>query len=463
MLLPLCAKEELTKNLITPKKQEQPDLQTIVTTTTIKKLQPLNAITKIPISPKAPKEWTIIVYFAANNNLHKFAKENLRQLLEIGSSNLINIVVQTDMSNSKEIQRMYIEKNNAHIIQKLPFTEDFISGTPASLYNCIEWAIKNYPAKEYAIIIWNHGSGPIDPIIWGKLSENYNFPCNLKKLTQAKEQNPLEITREVLRGTAFNDQFQTYLTNPEQKTIFNRISKNLLNGEKIALVVHDACNQGALEVASEIKDAAKIMVASEEIELATGFNYKTTLDRITKESLTPEEFAQEIVVMYQNEYQNMFADLTLSAIDLTKIPLLESNIDEIAELLIMLLASPYGTRFKKFLTQIRKDYDAITMFYNQDLIDLGHFYQSLSTNLAYFHKISELTPTIKILQDKLILGLILIKQVVLKNAVGKNVAKAQGLSIYFPRYNIHSSYQKLSFAQTTKWLLFLKRYLSKPI
>ena len=103
------------------------------------------------------------------------------------------------------------------------------------------------------------------------------------------------------------------------------------------------------------------------------------------------------------------------------------------------------------------------MFYNQDLIDLGHFYKSLTDNLKYFSKIQELNKALRILDEKLKEGLELIKLVVLKNAVGKNVDQAQGLSIYFPRYNIHSSYQKLNFAKKTKWLLFLKRYLSKPI
>ena len=267
--------------------------------------------------------------------LSNFALDNIAQMIELGSSFYTNIVIQVDMLGDHNIKRIYIDKNNPRVIQTLPCTNDYISGTTESLYKCVEWAINSYPAENYALFIWNHGSGPIDPAIWGKASRDRDLIYNERTAL-------VEINRKKSKGTAFNDTYQTYLTNPEQKITLDRISKNLLGGQKLALIIHDACLQASIEVASESKNAAKIMVASEEIELASGFNYKTALTKVTQEPLTPEAFAEQIVLAYQKEYKNRFADFTLSSIDLSKLEELENNVSDVATALIMLLGTPEG-------------------------------------------------------------------------------------------------------------------------
>ena len=69
--------------------------------------------------------------------------------------------------------------------------------------------------------------------------------------------------------------------------------------QKLDLLGFDGCLMGMLEAAYELKDVAKVMVASEGNIPASGWSYETVLAPIKSNScLTPEEFAISIVDQY---------------------------------------------------------------------------------------------------------------------------------------------------------------------
>jgi hypothetical protein len=60
------------------------------------------------------KEWTILIYIAGDNDLYRFAIRNLQQLLQLGSSDLLNIVVHFDFHHRgkpKETRRFFVKRN----------------------------------------------------------------------------------------------------------------------------------------------------------------------------------------------------------------------------------------------------------------------------------------------------------------------------------------------------------------
>jgi hypothetical protein len=63
------------------------------------------------------------------------------------------------------------------------------------------------------------------------------------------------------------------------------------------------------------------------------------------------------------------------------------------------------------------------------------------------------------IKSKIQEGLGIIGKIVIANATGQNLTKAQGISIYFPERHIHSSYHRTSFSKENKWLEFLNYYL----
>ena len=255
--------------------------------------------TKTPLRSSV-KDWNFIVYMAANNNLHRFALHNFRQMLRIGSTKDINVLLQIDEFGESEVTRFYVEQNNATIHETISNTTEAISGTPESLYGFLRWAIKSFPAKHHAVVLWNHGSGIKDPGIWGK----YYGGDRDKFFYKNPKTGLMQLRRKVSRnniaykdkGIAFNEVHQTYITNQELRLCLEKICTELLANKKIDIVFMDACHMGMVEIASKLKNVADYMVGSEEIEPGTGYNYTFLLEPFLRKSLLPSEFVKHAVM-----------------------------------------------------------------------------------------------------------------------------------------------------------------------
>jgi hypothetical protein len=425
------------------------------------------------------KDWNFIVYIAANNNLHRFSVANIRQMIQAGSSDNINILVQLDGLGQKEVSRLYIEKDNPITISTQGHSTATTSGTALSLYEFIKWSITNYPAKNQAIVLWNHGSGIKDPSIWGR-AMLYNRDA-LYSINY--ETGLLELNRNIIRerafkksglavwtkkhfkdkGIAFNDTFETYLTNQDLTNVLDNVSRELLGGKKIDLLCMDACHMAMAEIGSQVKSSVHYMVASEEIEPGSGYDYRRILEPFQKYTMYAKDFATHVVVSYKQAYQNENADYTQSAASLEDFVLLENNISNVGQVLSQLIENKESSKTSKMIKEIRMNKMHTTSFCDPDYIDLGHFYVSLSnkgTDLATYGGLSYKEHE---LVEKL-LGLVkdgynLLSKCVIANASGVNLLSAHGLSIYFPTHTIHKSYLKTIFDKTTNWSTFLQNYL----
>ncbi|KKP24298.1 MAG: Clostripain family protease [candidate division TM6 bacterium GW2011_GWF2_28_16] len=405
---------------------------------------------------KTEKDWTFMVYITSNNDLYEFSELNLKQMATVGSNDNLNIIAQQDSYGKQEIKRLFIKKNNTQVIETITNKPECISGTPNNLFNFAQWAIKNYPAKQYALILWDHGSGIIDPNIW-----KYN-PANLYILnpeTGLYELNRAEITK---RGICFNEVFEVYLKNQDLKLALSRISKELLNNNKLDILGMDACNMAMLEVGCQIKDSVKIMVGSEETEPGTGWNYQTVLTPLLTKKLNPQEFATQIVNAYQASYEKNYSDFTQSAVNLEKINFIEISLNKISEELINLLSTPNRPDILRTIKRIRSNKKYTTSFANADYIDLGHFLTSLKDQMnkklileSYKEEYDILKNLLKNIEE----SQIILDSLIINKTICKSILNTTGLSFYFPTRKIHESYFLTDFAKTNKWLNFLKVYL----
>lgn len=412
---------------------------------------------------KEEKEWNFIVYMAANNNLHKYALKNFRQMLQVGSTATCNILVQLDEFGEKEANRFYIEKNKAVIVEELSGKEA-ISGTPESLFDFIRWATTSYPAKHQAIVLWNHGSGIKDPSIWGKLyKEHRDDLFSLDKETGLLHINRYSLRAITRKGIGFNDTHEQYLDNEQLKNCFSRIQTELLGGKKFEVILLDACHMAMVELASKFKFFANYMVASEELEPGSGYNYKSLLKIFKSESVCPVSLAEHAVRVYENEYQEQLADYTQSAISLKNFEECEQHLSNFSEYATNLMES--NKDYYSLMKKIRRDDEETTEFCDWDYIDCLHFLESVSKKTQDI--IKGKIPLKNLDKEELAqLGVLTkkaqtsLQESIIANTRGINLPFAQGLSIYFPEKNIHKSYKKTVFANTNAWHQFLITYLS---
>ena len=297
--------------------------------------------TKAP-APTIEKEWTFMVYMAADNDLKSFAIRNLRQMAAIGSTEWINIVVHLDIrdgSNKKITRRFYVKKNElVTVIDDSLKTVWMDSGNPETLISFVKTAVEQFPAKNYAFIAWDHGSGDVDTN--GKIINPTNlfvFNPLINKLELDRSLGFLDLidmATNDIRGICWDDTTGNYLTNQKFEHALDVIFTTILKGKKLSMLGFDACLMSGIGIASIAKKYAHLMIGSEEVELGMGWPYCEVLAPFEHGSLSKEEFAMHIVEVYGKAYANITNDYTQSAITLKHISELEESINHLSILLI---------------------------------------------------------------------------------------------------------------------------------
>lgn len=426
-----------------------------------------NSMFRHPTQPKIikplknKKNWTLMVYIAADNNLNTFAWGTIRQLAK-GANENMNIIVQlNEPGRNKKTERYLIEKNNAILLNK-ENTKKLDSGDPQTLIDFGIWVIKNYPAENYMIVLSDHGSGIID--LDRHLSRLINptefFILNPSNLMLELDRsmsflNFFEKKEEELRGICFDENFQSYLNNQKLDFAFKKICECEPNF-KFKIIGLDACLMQMIEICNLIKPYADILVASPEVELGPGWRYDTLLKPFNTQNIDAVSFAKHIVKSYELTYLDITNDFTLSAIDLKSIDKLEKNLNRISELLIESLASYKDLSIRNILKNCKKNIS----FEEPSYIDLTSLYENLLTNVSKFINTAKTSDLTNKLESELKEGLRLLKLIVIENANGKNITYSKGLSIYFPERAIHNSYLKTSFAQNNQWINLLIHYIN---
>jgi hypothetical protein len=409
-------------------------------------------------------KWTIIVYIAGDNDLDYFARRNIEQMKKVGSNQNITIAVQLDRYGAHEhTKRLLIEKDiiyqvNAHDITS---QQKLNSGNAQTLIDCCDWAIKEYPADHYALVLWNHGIGIVDFIKSKATNASELFIFN-------PQNHMLELNRSIgfldfleeknnkrgPRGICFSDTYGSYLTNEKLDYALKVIKKDVLKGKNLDVIGFDACLMAMAEVGELIAPYADYMVASQEVELGTGWPYDKILKIFESSPLTPAQFAKHIVDQYAESYKAITKDFTQSAVELKYIAPLVKNVKELSSLLIKMVQSERNLSMRRAI-KASKSKKVCTYFSEPSYIDLHHFYTNLLTTVDFIDLEAGQEHLLQGLAPLLTKGLSLIEKAVIKNQVGSFLEKAKGLSIYFPSRYIDSSYRKTSFVKKTEWLQLL--------
>ena len=149
-------------------------------------------------------------------------------------------------------------------------------GEAETLRCLLDYGRGNRPAENYALILWDHGGGPLEGVCW---DETHGMDClSLGEVTEA-----LEAGAE----------------------------------QKLSWIGFDACLMGCLEVAGQMAPYADYMIASQETEPAWGWNYA-----FLREIATDTDGAatgRRIVDAYFEGQQDSGEILTMACVDLRRV------------------------------------------------------------------------------------------------------------------------------------------------
>ncbi len=316
------------------------------------------------------------------------ATQDLNEMIDgykVGSG--VNVIVQTggtaawdnDFVYPEVTQRFELTENGFVEMDSLP-RQNF--GYKKTLSDFMNWGVKNYPADKYAIILWNHGGGPVKGYGLDELSDYDSL--HLEELAAA------------------------FSTSKEQ------------TGVTFELIGFDACLMASIEVADTLDAFGKYLVASEEIEPGHGWDYQSVLTALSANpNLTGDYLGTIIADTYlaHAKTNGTESEVTLSVIDLTKI---DSVVEALENLIVEADQRLYDNIF--FYEFARSALAAKSFGGNTetqgftDLIDLDDFASALMLN-----------------QEENASALIsAVNQAVVHKIDGPYSFNTGGLSIYFP-------------------------------
>ena len=208
--------------------------------------------------PAAQKEWTVMVFMNAKNDLAqsamfglsgKWAEKDLAEMKKVGTTGKVNVVVDYGTAG-KGAKRMLIGKAGLLGGGETVYSQDAQAdqGDYRRAIEFVKWAKTTFPARHYMFIIWNHGLGWIDP-----------------KMEQAPSGTG------GAKGISFDDETKNYIRTPQ-------LGEILRQAGYVDVFAMNACLMQMAEVAYEVKDNVGLIVGSEETMLAYGFDYESLLN-----------------------------------------------------------------------------------------------------------------------------------------------------------------------------------------
>lgn len=332
--------------------------------------------------------WSIFVYLCGTDleSDGGCATEDLEEMMDIGSDENLNIIVQTGGTrswdtrgiSSKNLQRYKINKGD---IELLCEGERASMGSAETLYSFLSWGVENYPAENMAVIFWNHGSGSINGVCF---DERYNDDS-------------------------------LYLTEIEEALA--RVYDEMTC--KFEFIGFDACLMATIEAANMLVPHAKYMIASEELESGYGWDYEAFLEYIAENpDCSGEDVGEVICRSYYSfcEYIGEEDDATMSVIDLTKVDDFLVAFNEVAE--DMANASSDVSELSQITRAITKaeNYGGNNQSEGYtNMVDLGDILKNLDGTIDGSDE-----------------ALSFLKEMVVYKINGDNCPKSSGVAIYYP-------------------------------
>jgi hypothetical protein len=419
----------------------------------------LNFAANTANAANAEKEWTFMLFMAADNNLEAATSLDINELEKYGSTDEVNFVAQIDRNGNysqdselkwRGARRFYIindknpKKMTSPAVQKLG---DVDMAAPETLLDFVSWSVKNYPAKKYALILWNHGTGwkEINPsILEGDVGEiglpsggvpgagiNYNI--------------------------SYDDTSKTSMNIP---TLGKTLAKIVnITGKPLEIMGFDACLMQMAEVSWTTRQYSKCQLGSPDLEPERGWPYdKIALAVTTNPKLDGIKLARKITELYAKSYNGGPSAQGNTAVAISVID--HSKSDDFHDALNGFCRAAVNNISDIDKYEFARD-EALKYSYG-DYVDLGHF-------LAILIQKTHANSTVKNAATRLLKTICGNSEnggYVNKLAInGDKFKESRGLSIFFPTRqgfkNFKTRYKIHDLAKDTLWYSFLEE-VSNP-
>lgn len=386
------------------------------------------------------RSWTVYIYLQATESSAE-AYRVVTQIKDVLTEDLDgSLVAHVDLHLPHQVERYTFAGGKVESLTlAVPgHVQDFIE-------NGIVGAFSQAGEGKTALIISAHGTGILTPMFdsnrhkWVYEPDEGPSPvnCYLRKRTAefGKKIEHILLGKSMLSaqtGTSF-------LSAQELHTLAFTAAKVI--GRKVDLVGFDSCYMAMLEIAYQIKDAARYLLASQDCEEKDGWNYHHLLKAMRGSSA--REVGRMVVYEYERDRSAKGYDrYSLSLCDLAYLDTFVETLDSLVAKICTSLS------LEEALCKVRASLHPVTglPFY----VDVKEFIEGLYDELLTYPA----TRDIESIKETLLDGRKALGMLVCASAVGSACKNLHGCSFYYPLAHIDSSYVGL-FSQDHLWKTFL--------
>lgn len=243
------------------------------------------------------REWTVLVYMAADNDLSQWADSDLVELERVGSDDELAIVVQLDQP-VVGARRLYVQDGSSALLQDIGIID---MCDPQTLAQFLEWGLRYYPANRYCVVLWDHGTG------WTAAAQR-SFG------TDWSSGNRLGVASGDLRKAfAIAHQY---------------------TGETIALLAFDACLMQMVEVLRELQGYVQVCVSPQTVCPLPGFGYDSIFGLLKSDpGMRVRDLAEHMVQLNVEQYAGI-QPVAFSAVEVDDIDDLQQATDRLIDAVV---------------------------------------------------------------------------------------------------------------------------------
>jgi len=218
-----------------------------------------------PVTEEPVKEWTLLMYWDADNNLEfctEFAIETWKAALT--SDDDVNLVAYVDILSEDGTWVYDIHDGECFTAQTW---EELNSSDPATLKRFLDYGLKNYPAEKTLLVIQDHG---------------YSW-----------------------RGVCLDETDGGGIMLIDGMAQAIRDARDANDGVGVDLLALDACSVATVEIAYELRETVGWFAASQLVVPYDGLPYQMIVEALVAEpEMPPEGLAHDMVDMYMEYYSS---------------------------------------------------------------------------------------------------------------------------------------------------------------
>lgn len=370
----------------------------------------------VNVTESSLDQWTVLIYMCGadlessyanqtvisdgyntyQHNGQGLATMDIMEILEVPNQpNDVNIVIQTggasewttteyanygdyDIDPSK-LQRHHVENNKIVLDQTLTYAS---MGATDTLKSFIKYGLTTYPAQKTALVLWNHGGG--------------------------------------IQGACFDERKSGDGVTPSElvSAVSGALSDLGCSNEKLEVIGYDCCLMQVQDIANVNAPYFNYMVASQESESGTGWDYDTWVDDLYAGKSTNDilkAIADGFIIDNGKTSSN---NQTLSYLNLKYAEEYRVAWEDMAGQLKNIINDSNKSEFNTFVSKTKKY--AGTSYEYYGLFDSKNFITRLESNTKFKPEGRYLT-AVKNAHKKL----------VEYSAIGKGAGKSHGLSMFW--------------------------------